>query len=257
MGTWPVFRRSPSAPLTPSLSRSSLAPLLSPVSLALTLVVPLTCAAMLGPPPLSLSLLLHHGFRGTREDQLTTEGRSGSATQVVEWLEKVQFANRETEMNLKNVRMHIRILRRLSLAVENPAAPTYQNSALYYLERNEGMFGRRSPELVVQESARYLGQFQAALPELADLRNAAETWHILNLRGCAPKVGGRQVVEHARALAMYSRVPASLVPRFPRYAPMLEEFLGPKEFHEAFPVRLNFDGTPLSRQQSGVPSFRA
>lgn len=184
-------------------------------------------------------------FLFASQDQLIADGRSGSAPQVSEWLANIQFASRETEMNVKNVRLHIRILRRLSLAVEDPAAPVYKNSALYYFERNEGLFGRKAPEMAVQESGKYLDQFQAALPDLADLRNAAETWHILNLRGCAPRLAGRQVVEHARALSMYSRIPAALVPRFARYSGMLGNFLGPREFHVAFPVGLDFDGNPV------------
>ncbi len=43
----------------------------------------------------------------------------------------------------------------------------------------------------------------------------------------------------------YSRTPAALVPRFARYSGMLGNFLGPREFHEAFPVGLDFDGNPV------------
>lgn len=110
---------------------------------------------------------------------------------------KTVWANAESKLTVHNVRLHIRILRRLSLAVVDPAVPVYHESALYFFDRNEEIYGRRSKEMVLQESPRYFDSFVASIPEPADLRNAAETLHVMLLRGYNLKLSGRGVTETA------------------------------------------------------------
>ena len=73
------------------------------------------------------------------------------------------------------------------------------------------------------------------MPDLNDLRNAAEALHILQLRGCVVKASGRQVTEHARALAMYGKIPPALFGRFEKSRAMLQDFESLKAFHQRFP----------------------
>ena len=51
---------------------------------------------------------------------------------------KIKYANSDTAMKLYGVRLHLRVLRRLSMAVLDPAQPKYEYSGLYYMDRNEG-----------------------------------------------------------------------------------------------------------------------
>lgn len=180
-------------------------------------------------------------------------GKKGSAPEVVDLLSSLTFASNETTMSLKNVRLHLRIFRRLSLAVENQAQPAYEGSALWYFDRNEELFGRRSAEAGLQESTRWLDAFQASLVDLSDLQVAAKNLHILLLRGTVLKLCGRQVTEHARALVLYTRVPQALLPRFPVYKPMLESFEDLEAFHKSWPAGLHPDGTAVDT--SAVPAY--
>ena len=158
-------------------------------------------------------------------------------------------------MGVKNVRLHLRILRRCSLAVKDQSAPKHEYSALYYFERNEEIWGRRAAETALQESTRYFDSFQSALPDLSDLRNAAECSHVTMLRGYNVKVAGRQVSEHAKALAMYNKVPAALFPRFPRYASILHCFETLLSFHKAFPAGLHLNGTAVALGKVEMPIY--
>ncbi len=100
-------------------------------------------------------------------------------------------------MSIHSVRLHLRILRRLSLAVADQAEPKYHESAIYWWDRNEEIFGRKCKEVVLQESSRNFDQFVAAIPDFADLRNVSETLHVMFLRGYSLKLHGRQVAETA------------------------------------------------------------
>ena len=71
------------------------------------------------------------------QEQLIASGKTGSAQQVADMLGQLRFASQETQMGVKNVRLHLRILRRCSLAVKDQSAPKHEYSALYYFERNE------------------------------------------------------------------------------------------------------------------------
>ena len=92
---------------------------------------------------------------------------------------KIKFASKENEMDVSSIRRHLRILRRLASATVDANNPTYEYSALYFLDKNEETFGRKAEECLMQESCRYLDNFQASLPDLSDLRNACEALHIL------------------------------------------------------------------------------
>lgn len=148
-------------------------------------------------------------------------------------------------MQIDTIRRHMRIMKRVSGAVENPNEPSYMYSALWYFERNEELWGRKAPQVNLQESVRYFDSFQAALPDQEDLRSAAEALHVLMLRGHVPKFTQRTVTEQAKALATYNRVPRLLLPRFPEYKQHLAEFQNIRKFHETFTVGLAMDGNPV------------
>lgn len=158
-------------------------------------------------------------------------------------------------MQLDGVRRHMRIIKRLAAATPNPQAPEYENSALFFFERNEEIWGRRRSEVFLQESARYLDAFQASLPELEDLRSAAEALHVLTLRGHSPKINGRNIPEQARALAAYNRVPRLLLPRFPDYKKQLAPFVSIRTFHEHYPIGLGMDGQEITSEPPDFPMF--
>ena len=132
-------------------------------------------------------------------------GLPAHATAIAESLSKVRWCSKETEVTVLTIRTYLRVLRRLSMAVENQANPCYDGSALMFFERLEELWGRKSVQTTMNENLRTLDAFQAALPDLDDLRNAAETYFILLLRGAPVRIGVRNVAENARALVMYNK----------------------------------------------------
>ncbi len=90
---------------------------------------------------------------------------AGSAQHVVDFLKSTTWANKDTTLTVYTVRQLLRIIRRFSLAVLDQSNPTYGQSGLYYLERNEEIFGRKRKEVVLQESAKYLDSFQVRLSQ--------------------------------------------------------------------------------------------
>ena len=148
-------------------------------------------------------------------------------------------------MTVSNIRLHLRILRRLSLAVLDPSSPAYPESALYFFDRNEEIFGRKAPQVLLQESTRTFDCFQSALPNLDDLRMAATNLHILLLRGYNVKMSQRGIGELAKGLVLYSKIPAALIPRFPKYTDLLAHFVDFKTFHLKYPVNLSLEGTAV------------
>ena len=91
----------------------------------------------------------------------------GSAQSVTSLLsdKTIKFATVETTLTLHQVRSHLRILRRASMAVIDSSNPKYELSALYFFDRNAEVFGRRMPEVAFQESVKYLDGFIAAIPD--------------------------------------------------------------------------------------------
>ena len=137
------------------------------------------------------------------------------------------------------------------MAVLDFLRPQVHVSGLHWFERNEQFWGRRAPETALQESTRDFDQFQSALPDLNELRDAAENMHVAMLRGYNNKVAGRQVAAHARAFAMYSKIPTALCSRFPRFAGMMSDFRNMLNVHKAFPCKISLDMTPYHGE---VPS---
>ena len=157
---------------------------------------------------------------------------------------KIVFATSDTTMNVANVRLHLRVLRRLSMAVADPGNPAYKDSALFFFDRNEEIFGRKGLQTILQESTRAFDSFQSALQSLDELRMASENLHILLLRGCNIKMSGRGIGELARGLVLYSKVPQALIPRFPRYTDFLKDFESLRVFHAKFPTGLTVAQLP-------------
>ena len=110
------------------------------------------------------------------QENLSASGSSAAAPQLVTMLENsgIRWANAETKMNIYGVRVHLRILRRLSMAVVDSTQPAYQDSALYYFDRNEEMWGRKAPEVQMQESVKYFDSFQAN-PWIASITTSTVT----------------------------------------------------------------------------------
>jgi len=79
------------------------------------------------------------------KDSLSNRGLQNSAVALVELFERsgLKWASNDTKMSVANVRLHLRVLRRLSLAVLDQANPSYEHSALFYFDKNEEFFGRK------------------------------------------------------------------------------------------------------------------
>ena len=180
------------------------------------------------------------------------------ATLLCEYLTgyKIKWADNDTKMTIQNVRLHLRILRRLSMAVVDETAPSYQDSALFFFDRNEELWGRKSSEVLLQENTRSLDTFQAALPNLQDLRTASECLHILLLRKANIKLVGRGIADLAKGLALYNRIPEALVPRFPKYKDLLSDFSCFRNFHQKYPFGRDFNGTEIE-DTAELPVFAA
>ena len=71
----------------------------------------------------------------------------------------VSFASKEEAMTVKNIQTHLRIYNRLV-----KAAGCDTRTALQFLENLEEVFGRRSKEYAVAESARILSTICSSLP---------------------------------------------------------------------------------------------
>ncbi len=90
---------------------------------------------------------------------------AASATDIAELFDskKIVWASSETRMSVGNIRLHLRVLRRLSMAVEDSSKPSYCNSALFYMDRNEEIWGRKGQQVALQESTKNLDSFQAGV----------------------------------------------------------------------------------------------
>lgn len=143
---------------------------------------------------------------------LERSNKPSTAADLVKYFEDrgIKFANADTIMKIYGVRLHLRVLRRLSLAVLDPAQPKYEYSGLYYMDRNEELFGRLSPQMSMQEAPRIFDSFQSSLSDLNDLRMACENLHVLWLRGSQLKLSLRTVQDTARCLPLYSKIPKAI-----------------------------------------------
>ena len=148
----------------------------------------------IGHSPLMRGRELTHLMESARQSGLT-----GSAQDVETMLSNIKWAREDTTMHVMNIRLHLRVLRRLSTAVKDPLHPAHIDSALCWFERNEEVFGRKTVSTSIQESPRFLDAFCTALPDSNMLQEAAENLHIALLRGHVVK-GGKNVADWARAL---------------------------------------------------------
>ena len=58
--------------------------------------------------------------------------------------------------------------------------------------------GSKAAQVCLQESAKYLDAFVAAVPDASDLRSVSETLRVMLLRGCPLKLTGRNTAETVR-----------------------------------------------------------
>ena len=129
-----------------------------------------------------------------------------SASDVSESLVGVKFANKASEVTPQGARMHLRVLRRFSLAVADEVNPAYEKSGLYYLEKCQEIWGRRTPQTALNENIRHLDAFQAGALDLSDLQIACEThFHIL-LRGNNVNIKEKSIAPYVRACILYTKV---------------------------------------------------
>ena len=74
------------------------------------------------------------------QEALSKNKKDGAppATRLCDYLTnyEIQWADGDTKMTVQNVRLHLRILRRLSMAVVDETAPSYKDSALFFFDRN-------------------------------------------------------------------------------------------------------------------------
>ena len=149
----------------------------------------------------------HSPLTKAREYTSIQEALGGvSAKEVSDSLAGVQFANKASEVTPAGVRMHMRVLRRFSMAVTDELNPTYEKSGLYYLERCQEIWGRRAPQTALNENIRHLDAFQAAVTTLSDLQIACETHFYLLLRGINVNMKEKSIAPYVKACILYTKV---------------------------------------------------
>jgi len=217
------------------------------------------CLLLVSVPSVSRALCLECAMRRfcscvyhAQQDSL---GGKTSAISLVEWFEakSIRWANAETKMTLYNVRLHTRIFKRLSMSVLDESNPKYDQSALFWVDRNEDLWGRKGAQTMLQESGRSFDAFVAAIPDNKDLRNVAETYHVMLLRGYNVKAHGRNSAETAKQILLFSKIPPALIDRYPAHKEFLNPFRSLKTFHENFPTCLDLDGNYLGDKKHQMP----
>ena len=148
-------------------------------------------------------------------------------------------------MNVVNVRLHLRILRRLSMATLDSVSPVYEDSALFFWDRNETHWGRLGVQVGVQENPRAFDSFCSAITSPSMLRLVSETFHHMLLRGFTTKVTSRDVTDLAKSIAIGCKIPRALIDRYPLHNDHLQVFRSLRSFHDKFPVGMRFDGSSV------------
>ena len=102
---------------------------------------------------------------------MEANSQAASAVAVVNMFEngQTQWAGAESKMSIGNVRLHLRVLRRTSFAVLDQSQPKYNDSALYWLDRNEELWGRKGHQVAMQETSKSIDMFTSCIPDLSDL----------------------------------------------------------------------------------------
>ena len=143
---------------------------------------------------------------------MAANSQAASAVAIVNLFENgdMTWAGSESKMNIGNVRLHLRVLRRASFAVLDQSQPKYEDSALYWLDRNEELWGRKGHQVAMQETSKSIDMFTSCIPDLSDLRLVCETLHVMFLRGYNIKPMGRQTAEVAKAILLMCKIPKAL-----------------------------------------------
>jgi hypothetical protein len=170
-----------------------------------------------------------------------------SAQALADYFEtnKIVFANAETKMNAQTIRLHVRILKRVSMAVTDQGAPCYKDSALFFFDQIEGVFGRKSIQMTMQENNRTFDSFVAAVTDFNDLRLLAETYYVMLLRDYPVKITARTAAETARGILCSAKIPPALIERYSAHAGVLADYVSLRTFHAKYGTNRDFDGHVL------------
>ena len=136
---------------------------------------------------------------------------AATAVEVAEVLESVQCASKETKVTATSVRMHLRVLKRLSMAVADQANPVHEKSGLWYLEKCQEIWGRKTPQTALNGSVRQLDAFAAACVDSNELQMGCEAHFYLALRGNVTKLSDRTVGVYARACVLTMKARAQKI----------------------------------------------
>ena len=170
--------------------------------------------------------------------------------------QQIVWANNSTTMSLYNIRLHLRVYKKCAGAVKDPATPAHEGSALYWLECNEELWGRRASQCVLQEQPRSLDTFVSAFNDMENLRLACETFHVMNLRGFGVKFSVKHVSDTAKALPYYTKIPHALISRYNKHAALLEGYSSLLAFHESHPEGMLLTGEPVQdKDKKPYPIF--
>ena len=131
------------------------------------------------------------------------EGGPATAVEVAAVLRTVQCASKETK-----VTVHLRVLRRLSMAVADQANPVHEKSGLWFLEKCQEIWERRAPQTTLTESVRQLDGFAAACVDMNELQMACEAHFYMVLRGNVTKLADRNIAAYSRACVLTMKVRA-------------------------------------------------
>jgi hypothetical protein len=192
------------------------------------------------------------------EDDLRNNGKEQNATVVAETMKNanIKYSSTDNAMTDKNVRMHLKILRRLSVACVSQTNPQYKDSALFFADKIEDVFGRTSGCSAVINHHHVMDQFQSSIHDLADLRIVFENLFTVFLRGYNVKLSHRTASDSARVLLNMNKLPQQLLPKLPAYQALLKPFASLSAFHKHFPVGLDAEGEDIDPDKCpDIPSF--
>jgi len=182
------------------------------------------------------------------EESLAREQKPCTAEAIELHMQKhnITPAKADRRITRKLCLLLLRILKRLSMSVENQQQPAYPRSALYFMDKLEDTFGRNCAETTWTDSHHVLDAMQSNVPSNDDLRIVCENLYVMQLRGARLKGTTRGVAEHIRSLLAIHRIPATLIPKLPKYKDVLKPFSSLTAYHTAFPAILDMNGEPVT-----------
>ena len=136
------------------------------------------------------------------------EGGPATAVEVANVLQGVQCVSKETKVTAATVRQHLRVLRRLSMAVADQSHPVHEKPGLWFLERCQEIWGRRTPRTTLNENVRQLDGFASACVDMNELQMACEAHFYMVLRGNVVKLSDRNIGLYSRACVLTMKVRA-------------------------------------------------